>query len=182
MPRRLRFAPPGYWLHLTQRGNDKQPLFTADGKVGAPESRGTGRHPRLIAKFSRLSHLSRLRCGEPQPHRIFTHLGQQKRRVPTGGSPTSFSGCSSPLPAPVRVSGASRRQAKLVTDKSPLRFRRWCLLARGSFIELGKPQSPGPLVEIILVEMGAGGAVASEFGEEGVLGGDDWHQFCIEGR
>ena len=30
MPRRLRFAPPGYWLHLTQRGNNKQPVFTAD--------------------------------------------------------------------------------------------------------------------------------------------------------
>ena len=30
MPRRLRFSPPGYWLHLTQRGNNKQPVFTAD--------------------------------------------------------------------------------------------------------------------------------------------------------
>ena len=28
MPRRLRFAPPGYWLHLTQRGNNKQPVFS----------------------------------------------------------------------------------------------------------------------------------------------------------
>ena len=30
MPRRLRFAPPGYWLHLTQRGNNKQSVFAAD--------------------------------------------------------------------------------------------------------------------------------------------------------
>jgi len=30
MPRRLRFAPPGYWLHLTQRGDNKQPVFIAD--------------------------------------------------------------------------------------------------------------------------------------------------------
>ena len=33
MPPRLRFAPPStgcYWLHLTQRGNNKQPVFTAD--------------------------------------------------------------------------------------------------------------------------------------------------------
>jgi len=30
MRRRLRFAPPSYWLHLTQRGNNKQPVFTAD--------------------------------------------------------------------------------------------------------------------------------------------------------
>ena len=30
MPRRLRFAPPGYWLHLTQRGNNKQPVFSTD--------------------------------------------------------------------------------------------------------------------------------------------------------
>ncbi len=30
MPRRLRFAPPGYWLHLTQLGTNKQPVFTPD--------------------------------------------------------------------------------------------------------------------------------------------------------
>jgi len=30
MPRRLRFAPPSFWLHLTQRGNNEQPVFTAD--------------------------------------------------------------------------------------------------------------------------------------------------------
>jgi len=26
---RLRFAPPGYWLHFTKRGDNKQPVFTA---------------------------------------------------------------------------------------------------------------------------------------------------------
>jgi len=30
MPRKPRFAPPGYWLHLTQRGNNKQRTFTSD--------------------------------------------------------------------------------------------------------------------------------------------------------
>ena len=30
MPRRLRFAPPGYWLHLTQRGNNKQSVVSTD--------------------------------------------------------------------------------------------------------------------------------------------------------
>ena len=30
MPRRLRFAPPGYWLHLTQRGNNKPSVFSTD--------------------------------------------------------------------------------------------------------------------------------------------------------
>ena len=30
MPRRLRFAPPGYWLHLTQRGNNQQSVFSTD--------------------------------------------------------------------------------------------------------------------------------------------------------
>lgn len=30
MARRLRFAPPGYWLHLTQRGNNRQRTFTSD--------------------------------------------------------------------------------------------------------------------------------------------------------
>ncbi len=27
MPRKNRFAPPGYWLHITQRGNDRQRVF-----------------------------------------------------------------------------------------------------------------------------------------------------------
>jgi putative transposase len=30
LARRLRFAPPGYWLHLTQRGNNRQKTFTSD--------------------------------------------------------------------------------------------------------------------------------------------------------
>ncbi len=30
MPRKQRFAPPGYWLHLTQRGNKQQRIFTTD--------------------------------------------------------------------------------------------------------------------------------------------------------
>jgi len=30
MSRKNRFAPPGYWLHITQRGNDKQRVFVTD--------------------------------------------------------------------------------------------------------------------------------------------------------
>ena len=30
MARRNRFAPPGYWLHLTQRGNYRQTVFSSD--------------------------------------------------------------------------------------------------------------------------------------------------------
>lgn len=30
MPRKQRFAPPGYWLHLTQRGNKQHRIFTTD--------------------------------------------------------------------------------------------------------------------------------------------------------
>ncbi len=30
MPRKARFAPPGYWLHLTQRGNNQQRIFASD--------------------------------------------------------------------------------------------------------------------------------------------------------
>ena len=40
MPRRLRFAPPGYWLHLTQRGNNKQSVFPTD--ADSDRLRGTG--------------------------------------------------------------------------------------------------------------------------------------------
>ena len=31
MARNLRFAPPGYWLHITQRGNYQQEIFRHDG-------------------------------------------------------------------------------------------------------------------------------------------------------
>ena len=30
MPRKNRFAPPGYWLHISQRGNDRQRVFRSD--------------------------------------------------------------------------------------------------------------------------------------------------------
>src|SRR5436190_22195936 len=30
MARKNRFAPPGFWLHITQRGNYRQPVFTRD--------------------------------------------------------------------------------------------------------------------------------------------------------
>ena len=30
MPRKNRFAPPGYWLYITQRGNDRQRVFLSD--------------------------------------------------------------------------------------------------------------------------------------------------------
>ena len=30
MPRKNRFAPPGYWLHITQRGNYRQRVFLSD--------------------------------------------------------------------------------------------------------------------------------------------------------
>ena len=30
MPRKNRFAPPGYGLHITQRGNDRQRVFLSD--------------------------------------------------------------------------------------------------------------------------------------------------------
>ena len=30
MSRKNRFAPPGYWLHITQRGNDRQRVFLRD--------------------------------------------------------------------------------------------------------------------------------------------------------
>ena len=31
MARNLRFAPPGYWLHITQRGNYRREIFRHDG-------------------------------------------------------------------------------------------------------------------------------------------------------
>ena len=30
MPRKARFAPPGYWLHILQRGHDHRPVFRHD--------------------------------------------------------------------------------------------------------------------------------------------------------
>ncbi|MBY0504224.1 MAG: transposase [Bryobacteraceae bacterium] len=30
MPRKARFAPPGYWMHIVQRGHQQQPIFRHD--------------------------------------------------------------------------------------------------------------------------------------------------------
>ena len=53
MARRLRFAPPGYWLHLTQRGNNQQPVFSIDADrqyfLGLLESRSEEREVRIAA-------------------------------------------------------------------------------------------------------------------------------------
>ncbi len=51
--RKNRFAPLGYWLHLTQRGNDRQRIFMSDADrqhfLTLLESRSEERHVRIAA-------------------------------------------------------------------------------------------------------------------------------------
>ena len=55
MPRRLRFAPPGYWLHLTQRGNNKQSVFPTDADSGNTSWTSSSNTPRSATRGSPLT-------------------------------------------------------------------------------------------------------------------------------
>ena len=68
MARRLRFAPPGYWLHLTQRGNNQQPVFSnvADRRyfLGLLESRSEEREVRIAAYTLMTNHFHIVAAGD----------------------------------------------------------------------------------------------------------------------
>ena len=68
MARRLRFAPPGYWLHLTQRGNNKQPVFSSDADrqyfLGLLESRSEERDVRIAAYTLMTNHFHIVAAGD----------------------------------------------------------------------------------------------------------------------
>ena len=68
MARRLRFAPPGYWLHLTQRGNNQQLVFSSDADrqyfLGLLESRSEEREVRIAAYTLMTNHFHIVAAGD----------------------------------------------------------------------------------------------------------------------
>ena len=70
MPRRLRFAPPGYWLHLTQRGNNKQPVFSTDADrqhfLALVEQHSEERDVRVAAYTLMSNHFHLVAVGDRQ--------------------------------------------------------------------------------------------------------------------
>ena len=68
MARKLRFAPPGYWLHLTQRGNNQQPVFSSDADrqyfLGLLESRSEEREVRVAAYTLMTNHFHIVAAGD----------------------------------------------------------------------------------------------------------------------
>ena len=68
MPRRLRFAPPGYWLHLAQRGNNKQPVYSTDADrqhfLQLVETRSEQREVRIAAYTLMTNHFHLVAAGD----------------------------------------------------------------------------------------------------------------------
>ena len=68
MPRKPRFAPPGYWLHITQRGNNLQPVFTTDADhqhfLNLLDTRSEERHVRIAAYSLMWNHFHLVAVGD----------------------------------------------------------------------------------------------------------------------
>jgi len=68
MARRLRFAPPGYWLHITQRGNNQQKIFTSDADrhhfLSLVENRSEERDVRIAAYALMPNHFHLVAIGD----------------------------------------------------------------------------------------------------------------------
>jgi len=68
MSRKNRFAPPGYWLHITQRGNDKQRVFLSDADrqffLSLLETRSEEREVRVAAYAIMSNHFHLVAAGD----------------------------------------------------------------------------------------------------------------------
>ena len=68
MPRKPRFAPPGYSLHITQRGNNRQPVFTTDADhhhfLNLLDTRSEERHVRLASYSLMWNHFHLVAVGD----------------------------------------------------------------------------------------------------------------------
>ena len=68
MPRKPRFAPPGYWLHITQRGNNQQPVFTTDADhqyfLSLLDTRSEERHVRIASYSLMWNHFHLVAAGD----------------------------------------------------------------------------------------------------------------------
>ena len=85
MPRRLRFAPPGYWLHLTQRGNNRQPVFSTDADqqhfLDLVEQHSEERDVRVAAYTLMSNHFHLVAVGDRQEAILKLHDGGKLRSV-----------------------------------------------------------------------------------------------------
>ena len=68
LARRNRFAPPGYWLHLTQRGNYRQSVFSSDADrehfLSLLETHSEERGVRIAAYTLMSNHFHLVAAGE----------------------------------------------------------------------------------------------------------------------
>jgi len=68
MSRKNRFAPPGYWLPITQRGNDKQRIFLSDADrhyfLHLLETRSEERKVRIAAYAIMSNHFHLVAAGD----------------------------------------------------------------------------------------------------------------------
>ena len=85
MPRKNRFAPPGYWLHITQRGNDRQRVFRSDADrqyfLDLLAARSQERGVRVAAYALMSNHFHLVAIGDQ------TDATTLARRCLAGGSP-----------------------------------------------------------------------------------------------
>ena len=83
MPRRLRFAPPGYWLHLT-RSNNKQPDFSTDADrqhfLDLVELHSQERDVRVAAYTLMSNHIHLVAVGDHQD--AISHFMREVRHLP----------------------------------------------------------------------------------------------------
>ena len=93
MPRRLRFAPPGYWLHLTQRGNNKQSVFSTDADrqrfLDLVEQHSEERDVRVAAYTLMSNHFHLIAVGDRQD--AISHFMREVNATPSN-APRAASG------------------------------------------------------------------------------------------
>ena len=91
MPRRLRFAPPGYWLHLTQRGNNKQPVFSTDADrqrfLDLVEQHSEERDVRVAACTLMSNHFHLIAVGDRQD--AISHFMREVNATPPNAPPAA---------------------------------------------------------------------------------------------
>ena len=94
MARRNRFAPPGYWLHLTQRGNYRQTVFSSDADrehfLSLLETHSEERGVR-IAAYTLMSNHFHLVAAADRPDAISLFMmNVNSNTPPTATPPKSF--------------------------------------------------------------------------------------------
>ena len=90
-----RFAPPGYWLHITQRGNDKSPALP---DTGPPRRRWPGSFGSLAHNVRRVAYFQDVRMSRLTPWASNRGLvnGQQRKEQSPGHNTGTLAGWETP--------------------------------------------------------------------------------------